>query len=177
MNQIHSENRKRISRTALERLRQELLQPLQTAPPTIGSYSREIDVELFKLFGSTKTAVTRQDKLVTLGEEEIGRKREVWVYEKSPRSLVYSNYREVPRFTANTDDAFMLKSSVLGDNRWLCIEEIDDPYIPRWRAKLMSELKVVGEGETYDCAASVVLAILSDLIANDGASCWIEVTD
>jgi hypothetical protein len=56
-------------------------------------------------------------------------------------------------------------------------EEFDDPSIPRWRAKLIAGSKVVGEGETYDCGASIVVAILSDLIANEGASFWIEVTD
>jgi hypothetical protein len=135
---------------------------------------------------------------------EVGRKREEWVYETRG---TYTTYRdedgvvrsepvrfgevqedgsclpipkltEVPRYTENTDDALDLKEKVLGYQRRVLIEEIDDDYLSRSRAKVIDgSNQIVGEGETYSCEASVVLAILSDLIANDRASYWIEVTD
>ena len=61
----------------------------------------------------------------------------------------------------------------------MLVEEIEqEDELPLWRAKIIdASNRTVGEGETYDCAASVILAILSDLLANDKASWWIEVAD
>jgi hypothetical protein len=85
---------------------------------------------------------------------------------------------EVPRYTENTDDAVDLKNKIIRYQRRVLIEEVEDEHISRWRAKIIDGSKqIVGEGETYSCGASVVLAILSDLIANDCASWWIEVVD
>jgi hypothetical protein len=203
VNEYSTDNRKRISRTTLEGLREKLLQPLRTIPPTIGSYSREIDKELFQLFSDVP--VLRREKLVTLGGQEVRRRREVWVYETHGTTTTYRGddgfirsepitygevqqdgsflpipkLTEVPRYTENTDDALDLKGQILGHRRRALIEEIDDEHISRWRAKIIDDdsNEIVGEAETYSCGASVVLAILSDLIANDGASWWIEVVD
>ena len=49
MHEMYSSNNpKLIGRTSLGRLRQKLIEPLRSNP--IGSYSRDIDVELFRLF-------------------------------------------------------------------------------------------------------------------------------
>jgi hypothetical protein len=197
-----SSNRKRISRPTLEHLREQLLQPLRTNPPTIGTYPRAIDVELFRLFSGRDVSVIRREKSVTLGGREVRRKHEEWVYETHRSNITYPDedglfrsepvtfgevqedgsflpipeLAEVPHYTSNTDDALMLALQVLGQRRRLLIEETGQEWESLWRAKLIdSSYQIVGEGETYECAASVVLAILSDLIANDGASFWIDV--
>jgi hypothetical protein len=186
----------------LERLREELLQPLRTDPPHIGSYSREIDKELFQLFSDVP--VVRREKLVTLGRQEVRPRHEVWVYETHGTTTTYRDddefirsepvtfgevqedgsflpipkLTEVPRYTENTDDAVDLKNKIIRYQRRVLIEEVEDEHISRWRAKIIDGSKqIVGEGETYSCGASIVLAILSDLIANDCASWWIEVVD
>lgn len=174
----------RISRTALQRLREQLLQPLRTNPPTIGSYPRELDVELFQLFSSTDPSVVRREKLVTLGGREVRPKREVWVYETHGTNVTYVDedgsfhsdpvtygevqkdgsflpipkLTEVPHYTSNTDDACCLKDQILEHGRRLFIEEVEDEFISRWRAKVVNgSNQTAGEGETYDCAASIVL--------------------
>jgi hypothetical protein len=190
-----SESPKRISRARLELIRGQLLTPLRTNPPTIGSYPREVDVELFKLFNSAK--VTRAEKsAITLGGRQIRRAREVWVYETTGTDSTYfdeqgvfrSEYiefdpphlTEVPEYTSNTEDALVFMWGVL-DRGWrLFVEEVEkeNDVQPLWRAKIIDASdRTVGEGETYDCAASVVLAVLSNLLANDKASWWIEVAD
>lgn len=206
-----TENPKRIVRATLEPLKDQLLAPLRNDPPTIGSYPRELDIELFRLFVGRDVSVVRREKSVLLGGREVRPPREVWVYEvdgadycdRNNDGTFDSGYTtfgdwqedgtfvavpelvEVPRYTSNIEDAITLKGRILRDlpedpeARRLIIEEIiDDPFIPRWRAKLVDRSNwIVGEGVTYDCAASIVLATLSDLIANDRASFWIKVMD
>jgi hypothetical protein len=202
---------KLIGRAALERIRGQLLDPLRTEPPTIGTYPREIDVELLRLLFTTDGPISRRKKLVTLGGHEVWSPHEEWAYETHGENYSHRNddgtfdsgyarfgeiqedgtfaaipkLVEVPHYTSNIQDAITLKAHILrGDPedpeaRRLIIEEIiDDPYIPRWRAKVIDNSNhVVGEGETYDCAASIVLATVCDLIANDRASFWIKLTD
>jgi hypothetical protein len=159
-----SENPKLISRTSLERLRQKLLEPLRTNPPTIGSYSRDMDVELFRLFSVGNVALVRREKMVTLGGCEVRPKREVWVYEThgttvtmKDEGIIHDEYvefgevqkgvtflpipklAEVPRYTENTDDALFLKERVLCFKRRVLLEEVEDEHISRWRAKIIGD--------------------------------------
>lgn len=204
-----SDNPKQIDRARLKRIKEQLLEPLRTEPPTIGSYRRELDLELSRLFDVTDVQIVRREKVVLLGGREVRLPRQVWAYEIHGENYSYRNddgtfdsgyttfgetgedgtftaipkLLEVPHYTSNIQDAITLKDHILRglpedpEARRLVIEEIiDDPYIPRWRVKVIDNSnQVVGEGETYDCASSIVLATLSDLIANDGASFWIKV--
>jgi len=206
-----SDNPKQIDRARLERIKEQLLEPLRTEPPTIGSYPRELDLELFRLFGVTDVRIVYREKVVSLGGREVRPPREVWAYEIHGESYCHRNddgtfdcgyttfgetrddgtfvaiprLVEVPHYTSNIEDAIALKDRILRnlpedpEARRLIIEEIiDDPCIPRWRAKVIDNSnQAMGEGETYDCAASIVLASVSDLIANNGASFWIKVVD
>lgn len=202
-----TENPKQINRAALERLRDQLLSPMQTEPPTILSYPRELDVELFRLFVDDNAPIVRREKLVTLSRRKTWKPIDVWAYEVEGSFIDYfdddgtwvnkyakygevqddgtwltvPDVREVPRYTDNTDDAYSLKAAVIGvgGERRLIVEEIDDDYFtPLWCAKIVDvSNQIVGEGETCNCAASIVLAILCDLIANDGASYWIKVAE
>jgi hypothetical protein len=204
-----STNPKQIDRARLERVKEQLLEPLRTDPPTIGSYPRELDLELFRLFGVADVRIVHREKVVTLDGREVRPARKVWAFEIHGGNYSYRNddgtfdcgyatfgetredgtfvaipkLVEVPHYTSNIEDAITLKDHILRtfpedpEARRLIVEEIiNDPYIPRWRAKVIDNSnQAVGEGETYDCAASIVLATLSDLIANDGASFWIKV--
>jgi hypothetical protein len=194
--------RERVSRAALDKIRELLLEPLRTNPPMIGTYPREIDIELFRLFNHNDIPVVRRERLLTLGGRQVGRKREEWVYEThgidatwfDENGVFHSEYlqsgdvqedgsflpipmlTEVPHYTSVTDDAITLKDHILGQGRRLLIEEVEAEPISRWTAKIAdASNQIVAEGETYDCAASIVLAVLSDLTTNHGASWWIEV--
>lgn len=197
---------KQINRAALERIKEQLLAPMQTDPPTVSTYPRELDVELFCLFVNDEVPIVRREKLTTLGGRPVWKPIDVWAYEvegfyydcedddgtcvtKYSRHgeiqddgtwLAIPNVVEVPRYTANADDASALKNTILGvaGDRRLAIEEIEDDYFPRWRARIIDgSNQIVAEGETFDCAGSIVLAVMCDLIANDGASYWIKVVD
>jgi hypothetical protein len=204
-----SDNPKLIDRARLERIKERLLEPLRTEPPTIGSYPRELDLELSRLFDATDVQIVRREKVILLGGRELRPPREIWAYEIHGENYSYRNddgtfdhgyttfgemredgtfiaipkLLEVPHYTSNIEDAITLKDHILSSladdpkARRLIIEEIlDAHYISRWRAKVIDNSnQAVGEGETFDCAASIVLATLSDLIANDGASFWIKV--
>jgi hypothetical protein len=199
-------DQKRVSRAQLERLREQILEPLRSTPPTIGTYPRELDVALFRLFWPD-VQLMKCEKVVTLRGREVRPRREVWAYEVPgtwdvqikerhaeglvlQREVMYfgdlqadgsfirmPDLYELPFFTSKTNDAVSLKDSVIGFSRTLLIEEIDTEFIPRWRAKIIASHQIVAEGETYDCAAAVALAVLADLIANDDASWWIDVRD
>ena len=198
---------RRVSRARLARLRDELLEPLKSTPPTIGTYPRELDLELFRLFAPHQHELVQQEKRVTLGGRDLRPPRDEWGYvvhrhwmseavgwtpEGCP--IVESGWSypgevqedgtfvrkpdvyEVPHYTSIMDDAFDLKIAVIGLGRRLVIEEVEDEFVPRWRAKMVVSGQGVAQGETYDCAASIVLVVLSDLLENEGASWWIEVT-
>jgi hypothetical protein len=199
-------DRKRVSRAQLKALKEQILEPLRSTPPTIGTYSRELDVALFRLFWPDVQLI-KCEKVVTLKGREFRPRREVWVYEVPgtwdieikerhaegvvlQREYVHfgdhqadgafiatPDLHELPYFTSKTDDAICLKNLVIGLGRTLVIAEIDADPIPRWQAKIIASHQIVAEGETYDCAAAVALALLSDLIANDEASWWIDVRD
>src|SRR5438105_1376649 len=76
-----SSDRKKINKTQLEHLREQLVKPLRTTPPTLGTYPREIDIELFQLFSIAEVQPVRREKRVTLDAREVRSEHHVWVYE------------------------------------------------------------------------------------------------
>ena len=170
-----------------------MLAPVRTVPPTYVEYSPEIDRELFRVSSTFRSFGWKSS--ISLGGQLVRREREVWAYETTSTEDTYYDDRgvlraervefseprltEIPRYTYNTEDAVSFKNAVLGFGRRLLIEEIEQKEeLSLWRAKIIdaSDL-VVGQGETYDCAASVIVVVLSDLLANEHASYWSKVVN
>jgi hypothetical protein len=81
-------------------------------------------------------------------------------------------------YTSDAETALSWKHSILGQARTLVLEELEDEFLPRWRAKIInSSGGIVSQSESYETGAAVIIAVLDDLITNDGISWWIEVTD
>jgi hypothetical protein len=86
-----STNPKQIDRARLERIKEQLLEPLRTDPPTIGSYPRELDLELFRLFGVADVQIVHREKVVTLDGREVRPARKVWAFEIHGGDYSYRN--------------------------------------------------------------------------------------
>ena len=186
------DNPKRISRASLEHIRDQLTRPLQTTPPTIGTYPHELDVELYRLFWSNP--VTKAEaSAVTLGGLQVRQARQVWVYEIDGFEDTYIDdkgvqrtvwvpdriVREIPHYASNTEDALGLKDDLLHYEFRLVIEEIEKGQpLALWNAKILDPSnKVVGEGETFDIGGSIVLAVVSCLLSDPAASWWVVLAD
>jgi len=89
--------------------------------------------------------------------------------------------KKIPKYTKEIDSAISFKDSVLGSRRLLVTEELEvddiimDPQL--FRAKIVDpQGGVLSSAVTDTLASAIVLAVLNDLLNNEGASWWIEVT-
>jgi hypothetical protein len=96
-------------------------------------------------------------------------------------SLRVLTLRKSPKYTKEIDSAISFKDRVLGSRRLLVTEELEvddiimDPQL--FRAKIVDpQGGVLSSAVTDTLASAIVLAVLNNLLNNEGASWWIEVT-
>lgn len=81
----------------------------------------------------------------------------------------------IPRYCTDADSAILLKTR-LGMRRTIIIEELEDDRRAQWRCRLVDKQGIFrSSGEALECAASVTLAIVRDLLANVDATRWYDV--
>jgi hypothetical protein len=187
--------RKKVKRSELVRLTLEIASSVRSAEP--------VDVLLFKLIDDRPVRLVEFSEVVTIGHQRERQTYPIWVSEMHEFDTSFmdesghvqesmtkcGDFEEyglnkgpflirVPAYTREVEAAVFFKTSILTSSRRLLLAELRydglDPGL--WDAKILDDAGVtVASAMMESQASAIVLAVLRDLIDNDGASWWIEV--
>jgi hypothetical protein len=191
------EERKKVRRSELVRLK-ELISSADASQS-----EQPIDVLLFKLIDDRSVRTVERHETVNMGHQNTAHSYPIWVSElhefhtsiidesgrvhhsvapcgeldEYGKFIKLPHLERIPAYTSAIDAAVSFKASILPSDRPLLIKELQsyglDPTL--WQAKILDGAgATVSSAQMESAASAIVLAVLHDLINNDGASPWIE---